>query len=191
MTSTFASRARQVLLVATASVLALALSSGPVLAETDLGHTGRVGSHSINDIVSNPVICHHQADYGRLAYIEVHTPTLYARDTGAGRQKQKVGWQMILLRRRPSHTAWKTFYKSEIVKARAWDDQSAFFPTRFISGLMFPDDSSQYALRAKMYWYKNGAVAGTALSQYDYYHEQDDVNTGEADTNYCYGQFIV
>ena len=163
---------RRLSIAGCAALVVVALAVSPVLAETEKGHHGLVGDHKLNESSDLRVICGYDAT-GLIDVLEIHPVSIWSRDTTAGRDKQKVGWQFIVQRQRPGQSRWRTFWTSSISKAPAWNDQTASFPTRQTNTL-FPNDNSRYRVWSKMLWYRHGAVEGTAVHQYDYYQEHRD-----------------
>ena len=153
------------------AAIGLVLASSPALA-TEISHSGKIGGHQLNDGPGNPgMICAYDDGTDDLVgFEEIRPPTIWSRDKTTGRDKQKVGWRFTIQRKR-NNGAWKEFYKSSVMKANAWDDQSAFFLTVTPLNIMVPidinPDHSSYRLRITQYWYKAGSVVGTALSQVD------------------------
>jgi hypothetical protein len=184
MRSTVAIRARRSVLASAVGLLTLVLSAGTALAETEVGHTGLVGDHQLNESSGNRIVTCRYANSdlgGYLKAFEIRTPTIWARDLNANVNSQNVGWQVIVQRKKPGGS-WKSFYKSSILKAMASDNVSAFFATRTIdeSMVLFPS-TGMYRIRSKMFWYRNGSVEGTANHQYDYYETFEEQTAGPID----------
>jgi hypothetical protein len=172
MVSITSTKATRLILGSTAVVAALVLSAGPAMA-TEISHSGRIGFHQLNNGPNNPgMVCAYDESTDDLVGFEsVQPPTIFSRDKTSGRDKQKVGWRFAILRKH-NNKPWKSFYQSSIVKADAWNDQSAFFLYRTPTNIMVPlqifPNHDSYKLRITQYWYTpSGAVAGTALSQAD------------------------
>jgi hypothetical protein len=197
MVSITSTRATRLILGATAVVAALVLSAGPAMA-TEISHSGKIGFHQLNDRPDNPgMVCAYDNDSDDLVGFEaVMPPTIWSRDRTSGRDKQKVGWRFTILRKH-NNKPWRSFYQSSIVKAFAWDDQSAYFLYRSPLNLMVPvqefPNHDSYKVRITQYWYRaDGSVAGTALSQVDVIAEAyQDSNTeyNELDTT-CSNRFL-
>src|SRR5689334_19705753 len=112
--------------IALTAFVALFLAAGPVLADTDFGQTGNVGPFSINDSHENPVQCAYEGAF--LVAIHVNPISIWSRDTTAGRDRRKVGWQLLLERSDDFGATWYVPYRSTIHTEWAWDDQAAAFP---------------------------------------------------------------
>jgi hypothetical protein len=193
MESITSARARLVL-GATAVLAALTLSAGPVMADTELGHTGKVGDHYLNDVSGyTGVICHYDEDNTHLTSFEVRQPNIWARNRTTHRDSQKVGWRILIKRQMYGSSAWKTFFKSSIKKATAYDDQSAYFPIRTLTPQMPHEpigEPSHWMAVIKMYWFAaDGSVAGTARHRVDVYKLDNGSSTTEAP--YCNSLFQV
>jgi hypothetical protein len=186
MSSTTTRRLRRSLLGGSAAVLALALGSSPVFAESQIYQTGTVGVHSLNDRSNKRELCHYDKITGRLQSFEFQNATLYAIDKNALRNSQKVGLQLIVERRMTPHARWQRFYEAETITARAYDDVPATFTNLSVS-TSFPDDSSAYRARARMSWYKHGNTVGMVLAQYKWFTETNDSDPSY-DVSMCYGQ---
>jgi hypothetical protein len=157
---------------------AVALAVAPVAADTELGHKGTVGQHSLRDTSSKGgVKCvfrtlsesniHWE---GGLARIDVRPPKMKAV---SGRQT--VGWRFIVQRSK-DHGPWKVTYRSPIQKAKATTTTLASFSKMSIK-VNVPAASRHenrhfYRVNVKMFWYRsNGTVQGTARHRVDWYQD--------------------
>jgi hypothetical protein len=167
----------------------LALAAGPAMADTELGHTGKVGWHYLNDSSGYPgVTCAYDMNSGWIMSFDVGEPNVWARDITSSRDHQQVGWRFIIKHKAVGGSSWKSFYKSSIMKVTAYDNQSAYFPHGTASPYL-AQDYSTYQVRIKMFWYRNGSVEGTALHRVDFYEMDDSAIQKLSPTKSCGGQF--
>jgi hypothetical protein len=184
--------------------MALAIGVGPVAADTELGHSGQVGRHSLRDtdIEHSGVICQAEtvvsgpSGYERiLKRIEVRPPRM--RSTGS---PQRVGWRFIV-QRSPEfdEPVWTTTYKSPIQKAIAYSDVNASFTAMGVP-VAVPADSYNnpfYRVRVRMFWYRaDDSVSGSARHGVNFYGTIVDgdpswIDWGWADGHYCTGYEAV
>jgi hypothetical protein len=164
-----------------AAIVATLLVTQPVLAETPLGTTGTVGSHSLNDTsTSNPgATCGYRYDstddVWLINKITVRAPNMKAV---AGSCAQKVGGSYIVQRRiygpvgRPG--PWLLRYTSPTFTKVTSDKTNAALtaksvPVRVSFGV---GAGYEYRVIVTMVWYRaSGGVQGTAKSRVDYYTE--------------------
>jgi len=165
--------------------VALTLAAGPVLADTELGHVGLVGDHRVFDGTTNEffsgIVCFYDSTRGnRLHRLTVMAPDVYARNVTGAIDSQRVGWRVLVKRQRPGSTTLKPFYRSPTQRAIATDASPAEFPRPGGPGvppymsidLDVPNEpgmGSQYFISIRMFWYRAGALEGTATHQLDYY----------------------
>ena len=182
---------RPLLFSGAAVFVALVAGATPTFA-TELSHTGKIGHHQLNDGAGNPgAVCNYQSGSEFLdGFSDVLPPTIWSRDTTAGRDKQKVGWRYLIKRRADGQSNWKTVYKSSIVKADAWNDQPAQFMSRTAPGLMLPTTNASFYIVIKQFWYAaNGStVVGTATSEVDVYLEK--LGAEQNELNSCANCFL-
>jgi hypothetical protein len=154
-----------------AALMAVVLSAGGVLADTELGHKGKVGPHQTNDGPSNPVRCNYREEDGILLSMDIATVTIWSRDTSAGRDRRKVGWQVILERRPNTSFPWEVIHRNPLKKAPAWNDQSAFFETQHVTHEDVNFEGGEYRIVSKMLWYSQngGNKIGAARHRHDNY----------------------
>ena len=127
-------RMRRVAFAGAIAVVSLTLAVGPAVADTELGHKGRVGRHQLRDkptmngthtyFTSPGATCFY--DDGTHALVEIVTrpPKIWARDVNAMRNSQKVGFQVIV-KQVDFPDSVSTFSKSTIQKTTAYDDAFA------------------------------------------------------------------
>jgi hypothetical protein len=180
-------RAGRALVVSTATFVVLVLTAGSVFADTELGDTGKVGDHYLNDQSGYAgATCDYTPDGQVMTVISVRAPNIWARDKTTSRDRQRVGWRFIVRRRKDTSTKWTTLYTSSIAKARAYDNQTAFFETRGVQPSLpveQPGHSSRYQVRVQMFWYRSdGSVAGSSLHRVDTYLE----TSGSSSTEFAY-----
>ena len=159
----------------------------PVLADTELGHTGTVGAHSLTDTSSKPgAKCHYTFStglgLGKLKTIEVRPPNM---SPVAGRTHQIAGWQFTIQRRfvGSSTGPWKQIYKSNQQTTAIGGGDSGGF-TSMTAPITLPSNEGVtgehfYRVFVKMFWYRkdDATVQGTALHRVDFY--RGVMNTGE------------
>jgi hypothetical protein len=173
-------------LVSAASVLLL-LTFGvqPVLADTELGHTGTVGFHRLRESVTNygGAVCIYRSDpppsaysyEGELYSLEVRPPKVKAI-AGA----QQVGWRFIVERRSEDELAGAWFPWVERIRSKiqrrttdtntnapfTWMQADVIVPTNGVNDT----PRYQYRVLVKMYWfYADGSIEGTATHRVDWY----------------------
>ena len=152
-------------------VVVLMLAASPVLADTELGHSGKVGRHHLVDTTSSPgVTCQYENSPSQpLTGIHVRAPVVRARNVTAHRDHQLVGWRYIILRVRGNTES--TYFKSPISKLTAYDDKRAPFEDG-ATDLMSPAQPGDlFYVNVKMFWYRGGKTEGTALHEVDHYVE--------------------
>jgi hypothetical protein len=180
-------------------MLVLGILAGPqtVAADTELGETGTVGAHSLNDTTANPgATCKYHyisaQDGGRLNRIDVDPPNVKAV---AGKSSQSVGWQFTVQRRAGSiytNNPWKNRYTSPIKKALTDDAHNAPFSGGTVSvtvpyGPDSQDVQADYRVVVKMLWYlPNGAVQGTARHRVNYYDTTENNASLAVQHNLCW-----
>src|SRR4051794_26240616 len=141
---------RTTLVAVVFAVAALACAVLPTLADTPLGHTGKVGAHSLNDSTSSPgATCNYVYksgnDAGKLKQIIVMPPNVRAI---AGKSAQTVGWLFSVERRTQGiggASNWVERYTSPEMTAVTNDAHDAAFtsasvpvqPGRFEAGGIF------------------------------------------------------
>lgn len=164
------------------TLLAGVLAAGPVAADTDFGHKGQVGPHSLRDTYSDGgAKCVYEvtfedqgARWVRLAKVAVYPPRIRAISA-----KQKVGWRFIVLRSQ-DQGPWGATYRSPIQKATAYSDAKAKFSPMGIK-VIVPPPSTQFSNRhlyrvvVKMFWFRaDGSQQGSAKHLVDFYREKDN-----------------
>jgi len=173
------SRWRNLLVLASVTV-ALLVGAQPVAADTELGHTGTVGLHSLLDTPGNPgATCKYKylSEYqiGRLKRIVVFPPRMRAV---AGKDAQTVGWNFTVQRREAGlggSGPWENRYTSPEMTAVTDDAHNASFDQASVSvttpfGPDVEDAIALYRVHIKMFWHRpNGSVQGTAKHRVNYY----------------------
>ena len=189
-------RPRKVGTAALMALLACVLAAGTVSADTELGHKGTVGPHSLKDTYSNggarctyvKTFESETSKWWRVSWIKVRPPVMKAIST-----KQTVGWRFVV-QRSEDHGPWETTYRSPIQKATAYSNSAAAFSAMRIK-VIVPPPSSQFSNRhhyrviVKMMWYRaDGSQRGSARHLVDFYREKVDgeVFPGEEDGS-CQG----
>jgi hypothetical protein len=159
--------------------LGLLIGAQPVLADTEIGHTGTVGVHMLNDTSVAGVLCRYNylsaAGKEKLVKLIVLSPNMKAV---TGQTNQKVGWVVIVQRRAgatSTNPSWVNQFTSTEVTAYTSSSAWAYFQDRQIT-VSVPyawNDTNHFAnyrVNVKMIWHKaNGQVQGTALHRVDHY----------------------
>ena len=152
-----------------AAILAL-VPAAPASADTSLDEVGRVGPHALLDSRAFPgVRCVYGTDTN-LARLRVRPPTMYARDRTSDRDRQWVGWQ-VLLRFKAEGGTWSTIKSTSVNKVRAWDDSPAALRTRSVT-TPGRAGSGSYRVQVRMLWYKPGSdttVQGSSRHRVEVY----------------------
>jgi hypothetical protein len=176
--------------------VALLLGAQPVFADTELGHTGTVGVHSLTDTASSPgAKCKYRYlsayDYGRLKRIVVQPPNMRAV---AGKSAQKVGWQFTIQRREMGlggSSPWEPRYTSPEMTAITSASHNATFSSASV-GVTTPfgpdteDAGAIYRVNVKMIWHRpDGSVQGTARHRVNYYRSVLDIGGSGLQNNVC------
>jgi hypothetical protein len=162
-------------------ILGLLLGAQPAFADTELGHTGTVGVHSLVDTTNNGgAFCFYNHPYGtsQLKSIEVTPPRMKALN---GQSAQKVGWRAIVQRKFGSiytNNAWIDKFTSAEFTAIANDASyvSVWYPAAISVTVPYGPNAqgqlAQYRVFVKMIWHTpNGQVQGTALHRVDHYNK--------------------
>ena len=151
------------------SLVLLLPTATPVAADTELGHRGNVGNHSLGDTENAPgVTCTHDRRGGRLQEIVVAPPVIYT----SGPILQKVGWRFVIQRKAAPGKPWKNFHTSTIEKADAYTPYWAVLLARSVSLTVPPGDTKQtrYRVIVTMFWYRDdGTLDGRARHRVDWY----------------------
>jgi len=166
--------ARRLLVGFVVAMALLALAGTAALADTPLGHSGKVGKHHLVDTSTLPgVVCQFlNTDLSPMTGVNVRAPVIKARDITSGRDHQKVGWQYIIVKGRLNSTKpFVTYFKSPIATATAYDDTPAALDDGATDLLSTPDSRDIFIVKVKMFWYRNGVVEGTATNRFDHYVE--------------------
>lgn len=168
---------RSIRLGLTASAVAfvvVALAAAPALADTEAGHTGLTGTHSLRDTADKPGATCTYKPKGvtdvpfSLASVRVRPPIVFARDVTGGVDQQRTGWRFSLERKLFSESTWTEVFRSATQKAQASDASAAAFSA--MSGKPpLPTQLAAYRVVVKMFWYRNGATEGTATHIVDFY----------------------
>jgi hypothetical protein len=165
-----------------ATLLAVAVGSGPALADTqviDKGHTGR---HRLVDTELRPgAECVYVVDDEMdLVSLAVRRPVVFARDRTAVRDQQWVGWRVVVRAwvwdwYMEGH--WEVVAMSPIQQALAWDDTRAVFTSRTVPVTEYHE---WFQARVQMLWYRPGVrdrVAGSAYHAVDRHAIEESTET--------------
>jgi hypothetical protein len=187
----------KVLSGASVAGMALVLAVAPVAADTDLGHSGQVGQHSLRDgDYQHPgATCRYvvlesgsRGSEWLLKRIDVRPPRM--RSVGS---RQRVGWRFSV-QRSSDEQVWKTTYKSPVQKATAYSGADASFTAMGVP-VSVPAGSYNepaYRVRVTMFWYgSDGNVLGTARHGVDYYRFVDDGEASHTEWDWCLGDVAI
>lgn len=168
--------------VFTAAIAILAAGVGqPVLADTELGHTGIVGVHSLRDSsLEYGAGCKYKYlagyDFGKLKHIEVWAPRVRAV---AGKTAQLVGWRFTVQRQTSGLMGsgpWHDRYTSPEMTATTSDAAYASFSGSMSVRVSVPygpdaeDVGVVYRVYVTMLWHRpNGSIQGTARHRVNFY----------------------
>jgi hypothetical protein len=136
------------------------------------GHSGSYGRHYTADNEDNPgVLCRYNGDTN-FSGVKVEAPFVYAVDATSGIDSQDVGWAFRVQELTDDKGAsWTTIYTSAVQRATATDARDAAFTRR---GKSFSPSqvhtSSVYRVQILMTWYSDGATAGRARHDIEWYH---------------------
>ena len=175
-------RSTRPVLAFVSAILLSIIAAGPVLADTELGHTGTVGFHELRDGRNGGAICRYEELFpspsnfeyeAELDWIDVRPPKMKA---AAGRQR--VGWRFIVERRdyiRPDLTDWFVVYRSSVQQAVTNTKTNAAFATMGFRPNVPADRFEElpiasFRVQVKMFWYGEGqTIEGTATHLVDRY----------------------
>ena len=161
--------------------LAFAVSAQPALADTELGHRGTVGVHSLRDTSEHPgATCKYRYlpayGYGQLRRIEVRPPQVKAV---SGKSHQLVGWRFTIQRKEIGlfgSTHWHKRYTSPEQITYTDDAHNAAFAGMFVRvkvpfGPATQDAIAIYRVIVKLFWHRaDGEIAGVARHRVDFYN---------------------
>src|SRR5829696_4560402 len=148
-------------------ILVLGIGAQPVLADTERGHTGTVGQHSLQDTTGSPgATCKYAtivADNDlKLRRIVVRPPLMRAVE---GRSAQTVGWKFTVQLRVQGiggATDWVIRYTSPEMTAVTDDAHNALFSdaaVRVRPGRRTAGGMKQYRVVVTMLWHRaDGSV---------------------------------
>ena len=165
---------------ATALLMIALLSSGPVLADTNLSTSGVVGAHSLVDTPSKAgVTCSynaiHDAGYyyeALLKYLDVRPPRMRAASG-----TQAVAWRFVVLRTRLPHkgaATTKKTYTSPWQTGVATTTKNAKFRNMGVNVIVPRDGRKgdvyyEYMVNVEMDWFQPGGPAtGISVHRIDY-----------------------
>jgi len=158
------------------------LAVTPVAADTELGHDGQVGQHSLRDTHEMPgATCNYKGvdpspggySYeGKLKSVAVRPPRVRAYSG-----TQLVGWRFLLQRTADDSSPgpWTTVYKSGVQTDYANTSQNASFSGKMTSVTVASsgfDDPPYHLYRVVvvMIWYDSHGQSGKAKHEVDHYH---------------------
>jgi hypothetical protein len=189
-------RGFRIWLVVASLAAAMVVTAQPVLADTELGHTGTVGAHSLNDTAASPgATCKYRylpsPNVGKLVRIAVHPPKVKAV---AGKNAQTVGWKFTVQRKIAGLTGsspWENRYTSPEMTAVTDDAHNAAFTKASVRvevpfGPNAEDVAAFYRVKVKMFWHRaDDSVQGTALHRIDFYKIKLDTGGSAVQEDFC------
>jgi len=181
-------------LIALGVAALMAASTLTVSADTLISTNGQVGPNHLKDTAGHPgARCWYVEGGGSgeevLDSIRVKPPVVFARDTTAMRDKQKIRFKAII-QRKDGAGAWVQ-YSTSSTTAFAWDDQKASLPA--IDMNVVSHYGWRFRARVEITFYtKMGGVwnqTGQVVREVDWYHKvflsTDYGNDIEDVPNYC------
>ena len=177
-----------------ALAMALALAAQPALADTELGHSGIVGTHSLEDFALAPgATCKyrfvHEAHSGKLFRIVAGPPLMRA---ASGETSQTVGWKFTVERRVHGiggALEWVKRYASAEMTAVTDATHDAPFTKATVpvhAGPLLAGGMYEYRVLVTMMWHaQDGSVQGRARHRVDYYASVIDTGGTGVQSNNC------
>jgi hypothetical protein len=143
--------------------------AAPAAADSPTGGYGQVGVHALVDTDEYPGARCVYDNSSALGAVVVRAPVVYARNRSAGRDRQRVAWQILLQRRMGSSDGFEVVARSAIQSAPAWDDRSAAFQRMRLG--YDGSASEEYRVIVRMVWYVPGSdtIAGVHRHAVDLY----------------------
>lgn len=188
------SRGRSVIASLALAGLVATTAAGSVSADTELGHTGQVGAHSLRDgdIYHPGATCRYKtlaggryAWQGKLTRLDVRPPRM--RSIGSS---QRVGWRFIVQRAK-GDGPWAVTYRSPVQKSRAYSTTNASFDPMTTAVAVpsdYADETYVYRVLVRMLWYRaDGSVQGTARHAVNHYATLTDGQSDGGERDICYG----
>lgn len=169
---------RRLAFAAGSGLLLALLIGGPAVADSELGHTGTTGVHSLRDASSTPgATCKYRfaTDSYVLKRITVAPPRVRAISGS-----QQVGWKFTVQRRfafEGTTTSWYETYSSTVQTATTDSAHDATFTSKTVSvlGAGATDGMFSYRVLIRMLWYRaGGGTQGTAVHKVDWYRLVDN-----------------
>jgi hypothetical protein len=175
-------------------------STCTVYADTLISTSGHVGPNHLNDSAGHPgARCSYVEGGGSgeevLSSIRVKAPVVFARDTTAARDKQKIRFK-AMIQRKDGAAAWMTILTPSAT-AFAWDDTMASFSP--ITVHVMSHFGSKFRVRVEITFYsKPGATwiqTGQVLREVDWYrhvfHSTDYGDDVRTVADYCKDYEII
>jgi hypothetical protein len=163
-------------LISVAISVPLLVGAAPrVMADTEIGHSGKPGRHRLVDTAQKPgARCDYVTGDTRAApaTVTVRAPVMYARNRGPGVDRQIVGWR-IRVQASDDFVTWSTVRDTGVSKTSAFDTVEAGYQPRTVA---VPTDQA-VRVRVLMIWYKPGSrtkVSGRATHEVDHYYRYSD-----------------
>jgi hypothetical protein len=163
-------------LVALGVAALMAASTLTVSADTLISTNGQVGPNHLNDTAGQPGSrCWYVESAGSgeevLDSIRVKPPVVFARNSTAARDKQKIRFRAIIQRRDAGAGSW-VVDRTASTTAFAWDDQAASLPQ--IDQHVVSRFGSKFRARAEITWYSlqggSWVQTGQVVREVDWYH---------------------
>ena len=177
-----------------AFAIAVALGAQPALADTELGHSGIVGTHSLEDSALGPgATCKYrfanEYDRGKLVRIVAGPPLMRAVSTETA---QTVGWKFTVERRVHGiggASEWVKRYVSAEMTVVTNDTHNAPFTKATVpvhAGPLLAGGMYEYRVLVTMLWHaQDGSVQGKARHRVDYYGSVIDTGGTGVQNNNC------
>lgn len=152
----------------------LVASTLTAYADTQISSSGQVGPNHLKDSAGKPgARCWYEEGAGSgeevLTSIRVKPPVVFARDTTAARDKQKIRFKAII-QRRDGAGAW-VIDSTRSTTAFAWDDTKASFGNLDVS--VFSHYGSKFRARVEITFYSlsggSWMQTGKVLREVDWY----------------------
>jgi hypothetical protein len=177
------------------SAITLLMAVSPVLADTERGHAGTVGKHSLQDELGSPgATCRYTTvslydNDLKLRRIVVRPPLMRAVE---GKSAQTVGWTFTVQRRVQGiggATEWVNRYTSSEATAVTDDAHDASFTKASVPvrpGGNLAGGVYQYRVLVTMLWHRaDGSLQGTARHRVDYYTRRSDIGLTDVRVGKC------
>lgn len=161
-------------------IAALIASPLAASADTPIAHHGLRGPHYLADSEEYPgAVCKY--DTNEIIHrISVAAPFVFARDRTPMRDRQVVGWYLVVQRHSNGGGGWSTIATGPQQTAYAHDDRAAAFDRQKVS--FVGTDTFTYRVRVHLLWFDpmdSKTIEGDATHEVDWYrYVVADANPG-------------